>query len=85
MILILEENSPQSLSDFHADYLKSALSDLKCVRFQVEWLVPCVEKALELHKTNATMKEQRSNLLNKIAKLDEELTKLSSMDFHLPF
>ncbi|XP_056684587.1 uncharacterized protein [Spinacia oleracea] len=83
MVLILEGNSVRSLSDCQVDYLSSALSDLKCMRFKVDWLIPCVEKAVGLYKSKPVIetlnklsqledqaKERRSNLLAELDKLD---------------
>ncbi|KAH9615457.1 hypothetical protein KSS87_021372 [Heliosperma pusillum] len=89
MVRILEDNSAQSLSDGQADYLSSTLSDLKCIRFKVSWLVSFVEKVLLVHKSkpfveslnnlsqlSSQVDERKTILLDKVPKLDEEQNKL---------
>ncbi|XP_056686227.1 uncharacterized protein [Spinacia oleracea] len=84
VVLILEGNSVRSLSDCQVDYLSSALSDLKCIRFEVDWLVPFVKKAVGLYKNKPLIEslnklsqlddqaiERRARLLEELAKLDE--------------
>uniref|UniRef100_A0A803L893 Uncharacterized protein n=1 Tax=Chenopodium quinoa TaxID=63459 RepID=A0A803L893_CHEQI len=88
-VLILEENSARSLSDSQADYLSSTLSDLGCMKFKVDWLVPYVEKAAMLHnskpymdsldiidKCKAQIEERKSKLLEELAHLDKVVDEL---------
>ncbi|KAH9615456.1 hypothetical protein KSS87_021371 [Heliosperma pusillum] len=88
MVRQLEENSAQSLSDSQADYLSSTLSDLKCIRFEVDWLSSFVEKALNIRKSRSLVeslnnlkvlssqaKERRAILFDELTKLDAEETK----------
>ncbi|KAL2935719.1 hypothetical protein RDABS01_018837 [Bienertia sinuspersici] len=74
-ILILEQTSVQSLSDSQVDYLKSTLSDLQCMRFKVDWLVPYVDKAVQLHKSKPLI-DSRDQLLSCKAKVQERRSKL---------
>ncbi|XP_056685155.1 uncharacterized protein [Spinacia oleracea] len=70
VILILEGNSVRSLNDCQVDKLGSTLSDLRCFHFKVDWLVPCVENAIELHKLGqirAQTAEKRLKLLEELA------------------
>ncbi|XP_074285281.1 uncharacterized protein LOC141610883 isoform X2 [Silene latifolia] len=89
VVQILEDNLAESLSDSQADYLSTTLSDLKCIRFKVCWLVSFVEKALKIHKSKDLMeslnnlsqlssqiKERKSVILDEVAKLNEEENKL---------
>ncbi|KAK9666264.1 hypothetical protein RND81_14G172500 [Saponaria officinalis] len=89
MVQILEENSAESLSDCQADYLSSTLSDLRCIRFDVSWLIPCVEKAVKQYKSKplldslnnlsqliSQVKERKAILLDEVAILREEENKL---------
>ncbi|KAH9615448.1 hypothetical protein KSS87_021363 [Heliosperma pusillum] len=89
VVRILEDNLAQSLSDSQADYLSSTLSDLKCIRFKVDWLVSFVEKALKVHKSkdlveslnnlshlSSQVKERKTVILDEIAKLNDEENKL---------
>ncbi|XP_074285257.1 uncharacterized protein LOC141610866 isoform X2 [Silene latifolia] len=88
MVRELEDNSAHSLSDSQANFLSSTLSDLKCIRFEVEWLSYFVEKALNIHKSKSLVeslnnlrllssqaKERRGILLDELTKLDVEETK----------
>ncbi|XP_074285273.1 uncharacterized protein LOC141610878 isoform X3 [Silene latifolia] len=89
IVRILEDNPAQSLSDGQADYLRSTLSDLKCIRFKVCWLVSFVEKVLLVHKSkplleslnnlsqlSSQVEERRTILLHEVAKLHLERNKL---------
>ncbi|KAL9232053.1 hypothetical protein vseg_007200 [Gypsophila vaccaria] len=89
IVQILDNNSVESLSDFQADYLSSTMSDLKVMRFKVEWLSSFVEKAVKLHKSkplvdslnklsqlSSQVKERRAILLDKVANLTDEENKL---------
>ncbi|XP_056686331.1 uncharacterized protein [Spinacia oleracea] len=84
VILILKGNSVRSLNDCQIDYLSATLSDLSCIRFKVDWLVPCVEKTIELHKskpllyslnklgqTRSQAAERRLKLLGELDELDK--------------
>ncbi|XP_021762794.1 uncharacterized protein LOC110727541 [Chenopodium quinoa] len=83
-VLILEENPVRTLTDSQADYLSSTLSDLRSMQFKVDWLVPFVEKAVELHKSKllmdsldklghckAQVAQKKSKLLEEVAALDK--------------
>ncbi|KAH9615455.1 hypothetical protein KSS87_021370 [Heliosperma pusillum] len=85
MVRILSDNSALSLNDSQANYLVSTLSDLRYIRFKVDWLVPFVEKAEKLHKSkplveslnnlsqlSSQAKERRAMLLDELTKLDVE-------------
>ncbi|XP_021733492.1 uncharacterized protein LOC110700284 isoform X1 [Chenopodium quinoa] len=50
MIVILQTNNMESLTDDQANYLASTMSDLQFMQLKVDWLVPFVEKALSLQK-----------------------------------
>ncbi|XP_074285283.1 uncharacterized protein LOC141610884 [Silene latifolia] len=89
MVHILEDNLAESLSDSQAEYLSSTLSDLKCLRFKVYWLVSFVEKALKVHKgkdlveslnnlsqLSSQVKERKSVILDELAKLNDEENRL---------
>ncbi|KAK9666253.1 hypothetical protein RND81_14G171600 [Saponaria officinalis] len=92
MVQILDENSAESLSDCQADYLSSTLSDLQCIRFNVSWLIPYIEKAVKQHKSKplldsvnnlsqliSQVKERKAILLDKVAILREEENKLTGV------
>uniref|UniRef100_A0A803MFR9 KIB1-4 beta-propeller domain-containing protein n=1 Tax=Chenopodium quinoa TaxID=63459 RepID=A0A803MFR9_CHEQI len=84
-VLILEENSARSLSDSQADYLSSTLSDLRCMQFKVDWLVPYVESAVELHKSKPLLDSRdklghcKAQVAEKISKTLEELAALDKL------
>ncbi|XP_074287579.1 uncharacterized protein LOC141612671 [Silene latifolia] len=88
MVRELEDNSAHSFSDGQARYLTSTLSDLKCMRFEVDWLSSFVETALTIHKSKSLVeslnnlrllssqaKERRGILLDELTKIDVEETK----------
>ncbi|XP_074285265.1 uncharacterized protein LOC141610874 [Silene latifolia] len=89
MVQILENNPVLSLSDSQADYISSTLSDLKNIRFNVNWLVSFVEKAIKVHNNKSSVealnnlsqlsskvKERRAILLEELAKFNEQENKL---------
>lgn len=84
VVLTLEENSALDMSDDQSDNLKSTLTDLRVICFDVNWLAPYVEKALELHQSKPLVESlhnlgqlkiqasvQKSRLLKELAKLDD--------------
>ncbi|XP_074285254.1 uncharacterized protein LOC141610865 isoform X2 [Silene latifolia] len=88
IVRILGDNSALSLNDNQANYLVSTLSDLRYIRFKVDWLVPLVEKAEKLHKSKPLVeslnslsqlstqaKKRRLVLLEELTKLDVEENK----------
>ncbi|KAL2935715.1 Ribosomal RNA large subunit methyltransferase K/L [Bienertia sinuspersici] len=52
IIIILQTNNGNTLSDDQVQYLCSTFSDLQYMRLKVDWLAPCVENALAIHKSN---------------------------------
>ncbi|XP_021718717.1 uncharacterized protein LOC110686414 isoform X1 [Chenopodium quinoa] len=88
-VLILEETSVRSLSDSQADYLNTTLSDLQCMHFKVGWLVPYVEKAVQLHKSKPLMDFRdevlscQAQVVKRISKLNEELAELKNLEKEL--
>ncbi|XP_074285277.1 uncharacterized protein LOC141610880 [Silene latifolia] len=85
MVRILEDNSPQSLSDSQADYLSSTLPDLRCIGFRVDWLACFIEKALKVHTSKGkglleslnNLRQSRSKVKDRKIILRDELTKLN--------
>ncbi|XP_074316221.1 uncharacterized protein LOC141652585 isoform X2 [Silene latifolia] len=83
-VIILQSNSGHTLSKDQADYMSSALCDLQQMKFNVNWLVPFVEKAIAVHKSRplinalkdfdkakAQAEEMKMKVLDELAKLDE--------------
>ncbi|KAH9615452.1 hypothetical protein KSS87_021367, partial [Heliosperma pusillum] len=88
-VRLLEDNTAHSLSVSQADYLASTLSDLRCISFKVYWLVPYVQKAIQIHKSKSSVeslnnlsqlssqvKDRKAILLDELAKLGAEENKL---------
>ncbi|KAL2905318.1 hypothetical protein RDABS01_004028, partial [Bienertia sinuspersici] len=71
VVQILESNTGQSINDGEADYLRSTLSDLRHMHFNVDWLASTVEKALALHKS-----KPMAVPLNNLLKLKAQATEL---------
>nr|QIA97938.1 hypothetical protein AP_R.00g000370-v1.0.a3 [Amaranthus palmeri] len=72
------------MSDNQSHNLKSTLTDLRVICFDVSWLTPYVEKALELHQSKPPVESlhnlgllkiqasvKKSRLLKEVAKLDD--------------
>ncbi|KMT10111.1 hypothetical protein BVRB_5g118740 [Beta vulgaris subsp. vulgaris] len=67
MVLVLQTNSGDTLTDEQAHYLGSTLSDLQYMRLKVDWLTPFVEKVLMMHKS----KQLQASLVELKAKTEE--------------